>query len=167
MVDSANKIANYSFIKTAKLLKCDPEVEAQKLHKQHYSQVLSALNEFTTETLKSIIDQTQNKTLSTTELKAVNFLKTKFPNISQQEKEQLTQAIHQIKNKRFQNLTKEINKLANNTKNKGLKPSIVLEALLNIIQKYDVNSHVEVELAKENTTQQDIKPTIVVSQSYN
>jgi hypothetical protein len=30
-----------------------------------------------------------------------------------------------------------------------------------------VNSHVEVELAKENTTQQDIKPTIVVSQSYN
>ena len=101
--------------------------------------------------------------MSTTELKAINFLKIKFPNINQEEQKQLQQAKHQIENKRFQNLTKNINKLAKNTK--GIKSSIILENLLKIIQKYDVNSHIETELAPENTGKQ-AKPTIVISQSY-
>jgi hypothetical protein len=163
MVDNANKIENYSFIRTAKLLKCRPETKAQNLHEQHYPQVSSALDKFTTETLKNITNQTQNKSLSTTELKAINFLKIKFPNINKEEQQQLQQAKHQIENKRFQNLTKDINKLAKNTKD--IKSSIILENLLNIIQKYNVNSHIESELIQKNTTKQG-KPTIVISQSY-
>jgi hypothetical protein len=41
---------------------------------------------------------------------------------------------------------------------------VVLERLLNIINKYDVNSHIEMEVMQENAN--DITPTIVISQSY-
>jgi hypothetical protein len=56
----------------------------------------------------------------------------------------------------------KINKLKKNSK--GIKPLVVLERLLNIINKYDVNSHIEMEVMQENAN--DITPTIVISQSY-
>jgi hypothetical protein len=60
------------------------------------------------------------------------------------------------------NLVTKINKLEKNSK--GIKPLVVLERLLNIINKYDVNSHIEMEVMQENAN--DITPTIVISQSY-
>jgi hypothetical protein len=102
--------------------------------------------------------------LSTTEKKAINILKAfdNFPNANAGEKAKLKQAIEQIENKRFQSLVTKINKLEKNSK--GIKPLVVLERLLNIINKYDVNSHIEMEVMQENAN--DITPTIVISQSY-
>lgn len=164
-VGGKDQIENYGFIKTAKLLKCLPSDKAEKLHKQHYPQVLSALEQFETETTQNIIDETQNKALSITDKKAINFLKAlgKLSNTNVEEQEKLTQAIQQIENKRFPPLVKKINKLNKNSK--GIKPLVVLESVLNIIKDYDVNSHIEAELIQENTNGQ-AKPAIVISQSY-
>ncbi|KAA0441518.1 MAG: helicase [Candidatus Thioglobus sp.] len=164
-VSSNNEIENYGFIKTARLLKCSIDTKAEKLHEQHYSQVLSTLKEFETEKKQNIIDQTQNKSLSTADKKAINYLKAfgKLPDANTEEKDKLKQAIQQIENKRFPPLVKKINKLNKNSK--GIKPLAILENILNIIKEYDVNGHIEDELIQENTGIQT-KPSIVISQSY-
>ncbi len=164
-VNAEDQIENYGFIKTAKLLKCPADTQAEELHQQHYPQVLSALTQFETETTQNIIDKTQNKSLSTTDKKAINFLKTlsKLPDTNQEEQKKLKQAIRQIENKRFPPLVKKINKLNKNSK--GIKPLVILENTLNIIKDYDEDSHIKDELIPENTDKQ-IKPTIVISQSY-
>ncbi|MBA5248946.1 MAG: helicase [Gammaproteobacteria bacterium] len=160
-----DEIENYGFIKTAKLLKCSPDTKAENLHEQHYPQVLSALNKFESETKQNIVDKTQNKSLSTTDKKAINFLKvfSKLSSANAKEVENLKQAIEQIENKRFPPLVKKVNKLCKNSK--GIKPIIVLENILTIIRGYDVNSHIEAQLIQENVDMQ-IKPSIVISQSY-
>ena len=165
MVKNKDNIENYSFIKTANLLKCNPHTQSHPLHQQHYSQVLSALAKFDSEITADIMGRTQGKSLSPTEQKAIKFLKffSKFPDTNTQEKEKLKQAMRQIEHKRFQKLTTAINKLAKNSR--SIKPLAVLENLLNIISKYDVNSHIEDEPARENNTKNK-KPTIVISQSY-
>jgi superfamily II DNA or RNA helicase len=164
-IDDKKQIENYGFIKTAKLLKCQPNTKAEGLHKQHYPQVLSALEKFETEMAKHIIDKMQNKFLSTTDKKAINFLKTlgKLSNTNAKEQGKIKQAIQQIEHKRFPPLVKKINKLAKNSK--GIKPLVILESVLNIIKDYDVNRHIEAELTQENTDK-PTKPTVVISQSY-
>ncbi len=158
-----NQIENYGFIKTAKLLKCTKDTQATTLHQQHHPQVLSALEQFETETKQNIIDKTHNKFLSPTDKKAIIFLKAFAKSSSTKEQEKLKQAIWQIENKRFPPLVKKINKLKKNSK--GIKPLVVLEKLLNIIKDYNDDSHIATELTQENANIQT-KPTIVISQSY-
>lgn len=164
-VADKNQIESYGFIKSAKLLKCPADTKAEALHKKHYPQVLSALEQFEAEIQQNIIDATHNKFLSPTDKKAIKFLKSlgKLSNTNTQEQEKLKQTIQQIENKRFPPLVKKINKLAKNSKN--IKPLVILESLLNIIKDYDEGSHIAAELTQENT-QRQTKPTIVISQSY-
>ncbi len=167
MVKSAvkNDIDNYSFIKTAKLLKCAPDTKAEELHDQHYTQVSSALNNFKHEMEQNIVNQNQNKSLSPPEQTAIKFLKliANLPDINTSEQEKLKLAIKQVEHKRFQNLTKNINKLAK--KIEGIKPIVVLEKTLNIIKEYDINSHIEAAQQNEQK-QNNTNPVIVISQSY-
>lgn len=156
-------IENYGFIKTANLLKCTQTTQATKLHTYHYPQVLSALDSFEDEIEQTIVSQTQNKSLSVYEKKAIKFLKSisNLPNANADERGQLTLAINAIQNKRFQALTKQINKLDKNIK--GIKPIIVLEKTRAIIAGYNLDTHIK------NDDKQKIvstTPTIVISQSY-
>ena len=161
-------IKTYSFIQTARLLKCSPDAKAEKLPAGHHSQVASALNKFKQEIAHAIVNKNQNQCLSSTENKAIRFLKailnlpdTNAPDGAESDKIKL--AIAQIKQKRFQSLTRDINKLSRNTK--AIKPVVVLENTLNIIQKYDLDSHIEDDSSRPQTPK-NTKPTIVISQSY-
>ncbi len=84
--------------------------------------------------------QTQAKLLSPAKKHAIYFLKSiiKFSNTNVNEKQRLNLA---IKNKTFQKLTRDINKLQKSSKN--IKPTMVFKNTINIIKKYDVNSHIE------------------------
>ena len=164
-VKSAGEIANYSFIKAATLLKCTADTQAEKLHKQHYPQVSSALNHFKQEMEQNSVSQNQNKPVSPAENKAIRFLKAlaNLPDINADEQAKIQLAIEQIERKRFQNLSRDINKLVKNSKD--IKLAVTLEKALGIISGYDLNSHTE---NSQNNQQnpEDINPTIVISQSY-
>ncbi len=167
-VSNKDSIVDYSFIKTAKLLKCTPDTKAERLPDEHHKQVSSALDTFKNETEQNIINENQNKTLSPQENKAIKFLKTMLTlseiNASNdEESDKIKLAIEQIKQKRFQNLTRDINKLNKNSK--GINQTVRLENTLRIIQKYDLNSHIEDE--QDNPQKhQNIQPNIIISQSY-
>ena len=160
-----NDTDNCSFINTAKLLKCAPDTHAEKLHDQHYPQVLSALNNFKQEMKQNIVNQNQNRSLSPPEKTAIKFLKSiaNLPGINIGEQEKLKLAIKQIEHKRFQNLPKAINRLSKNSRR--IKPIVVLENVLNIIKEYDINSHMEAAQQNEQK-QNNTNPVIVISQSY-
>ena len=158
----------YSFIQTAKLLKCNPDTKATKLPEQHHSQVVSALNKFKQETAQDIVNENQNNILAVVEKKAIHFLKamlalSEINAANDEEPDKIKLAIEQIKQKRFQNLSRDINKLSKNTKE--IKPVVVLERTLNIIQKYDLNRHTEDNQNKPQKSK-NVQPTIVISQSY-
>lgn len=165
-VNVDNEVENYGFLKSARLLECFPDTKAEKLHQQHYSQVLSALNTFESEIKQNIVSEVQNKSLSIADKSAINFLKSlvKLPNANENEKEKLQQAIQQVDNKRFQTLVKKLNKLSKNIK--GIKLLVVLNSALDIIKDYDVNNHIEAKSIQAGTIK-NTKPTIVISQSYN
>ncbi len=165
LVKDKTNIENYGFINTAKLLKCTPGIQSVALHNQHYPQVLSALGNFKAEIEQNIINQTQNKSLSVSEKKAINFLKSinNLPNTNADEQTKIKQAINAIENKRFQRLTKNINKLSKNIK--GIKPIVILAKTLEIIEEFDVNRHIESDITQEKSSK-DTQPSIVISQSY-
>ncbi len=152
-------IENYDFIKTANLLKCTSNTKATELHAQHYPQVLFALNNFKDEIEQTIVNQMQNKSLSTLEKKAINFLKlfNNLPDTNNKEQQKILQAIEQIQNKRFSKLTKDINKLSKNI--------VVLEEILAVIANYEVDAHIEIEHNQQKSPK-DTTATIVISQSY-
>ena len=164
-VKSTGEIDNYSFIQTATLLKCSPDTQAQELHDQHYPQVRSALNNFKHEMERNSVSQNQNQSVSPAEKKAIRALKAleNLPDINAEEQEKIQLAIEQIKHKRFQNLTKNINKLDRNSK--GIKRVVILEKALNIIKQYDLNSHNENSQNKQKSPK-NINPSVVISQSY-
>ncbi len=165
LVDKHFAVQNYGFIKSAKMLKCDPSVKAKPLHSLHHKQVSDALVQFKQDLTQNIINQTQNQTLSTQDKKAINFLKSlaNLADINNKEKTLLNKAITQIEVKKYQNLVKELNKLQKNINN--IKPIIILEKALLIVKKY--NSDIDTQTTMTtNKKPQDTTPTIIISQSY-
>ena len=158
-------IENYGFINTAKLLKCTPQTKSTPLHQLHHEQVLSALTKFRDEIEQNIINQTQNKSLSINEKKAINFLKSiiNLANINPNEQAKITHTITIIENKRFQELSKNINKLSKNIK--GIKPIVILEKTLAIIARFEGNTHIEDEQIQQPKAK-NTHPNIIISQSY-
>ncbi len=160
-----SNINDYSFIQTATLLKCSPDTQAQELHDQHYPQVLSALNHFKQEMEQNSVSQSQNQSMSPAEKKAIRALQAleNLPDINAEEQEKIQLAIQQIERKRFQNLTRDINRLTK--KSKTIKPVVILEKALAIIKEYDLNSHNENNQNNQKSPK-NINPTVVISQSY-
>ena len=163
-------IKTYSFIQTAKLLKCIPDTPAVNLPDGHHSQVSSALDKFKSETAQDIVNDNQNNTLAVVEENAIRFLKamlalSEINAANDEEPDKIKLAIEQIKQKRFQNLTRNINRLNNNIRGKNIQPVVVLENTLDIIQTYDLNRHIE-DNPEQAKKLKNIQPTIVISQSY-
>ncbi len=158
-------VENYGFINTAKLLKCKDGTQSVTLHNQHYPQVLSALDDFKDEIEQTIINQTQHQPLSALETKAIIFLKSigNLPITNADEQTKITQAINAIENKRFPALPRNINQLSKNIKD--IKPTVILTNTLQIIEKFDVNIHIESDTAQEKPPR-NTRPSIVISQSY-
>lgn len=157
-----DKIANYSFLEAATLLKQSINSEQTPLPKCHYSQVSSALQHFEDELVQTIMSRSQNKLLSPMENKAINFLKALKNLSNDDEQQQIAQAISQIEDKRFSSLVKDINKLSKNIQN--IKPTVILEKALIIIKKYNIDNNPNDEGDKVRPI--STKPTIIISQSY-
>ena len=160
-----DKVEDYGFIKTAGLLKCPPDTQAQSLHEKHYPQVGDALGHFEAEITQNITNRNQNKSLTSYESKAIKFLKAliALPHIEPEKKEKLNQALRAIEDKRFQKLTRDINKLSKNSKN--IEPRVILEKCLNIISESGVKSPTKDNEAKQQEVQ-NTQPSVVISQSY-
>ena len=141
------------------------------LHKLHHEQVKSAIDNFASKLLdEKIRDKKIDVTQGPNEKKALSYLDAflSFHFISNKEKEHILAAKQSIRIGKFQNLQRDINKLSKATKTNPVKPVILLEKLVAILNNYPLKLEDEEEIILPFVTiAKEFKPDIIISESFN
>ncbi|MHB8335806.1 MAG: helicase-related protein [Ignavibacteriaceae bacterium] len=162
-----------TFVESAKQFETKTEEKQIPLHEYHHQQVNNAIKAFS-EQIQS--EAAKDKKVDTTqgpnEKKALSyldaFLNTKI--VSQEEIGLILLAKKAIRNGRFQNLQRDINKLQAAVKKKSVKPVILLEKLMQILNSYPLQTLID---DNANTTAQldlifsELNPEIIISESFS
>ena len=160
-----------SFVETAEIFKTNTDEQSIELHEQHHSQIAIAIKDFNEKLQKeSAEQQAVDVSQSPAEKGALKFLDAflKFEFISEEETLKINAGKRALKVGRFQKLQRAINKLKKSTKNAGLTPTALLDALINIIDKYPLNIVEEEDVTPVVTIKrfEEIKPEIIISESF-
>ncbi len=160
------------FLEAASVFKSACSSNTEQLYERHHEQVKKALRCFEQQLKEKIVRDKQIHSLNPQQTRAISYLKP-FLNMDVTgniEKDKINNAIKLIEIGRFQNLHKDINRLARSSRKAKVKISIVLEKLLNIIDKHvkqDTRTSSKPAYSDRITTSWKYEdPKIVVSQSY-
>jgi superfamily II DNA/RNA helicase len=166
-------IEELTFLEAAKEFEARIDEKSIPLHDLHHEHVKSALNVFAQqEEDAKAINQKVNFAQGPNEKKAIAYLDgfVSIPNITEQELELISKAKRAITTGKFQQLQRDINKLKTATKKTPVKPTILLEQLIKIIQAYPLehisNGVVDKQVERLNLSN-DFKPEIIISESFN
>ncbi len=162
-----------TFVESAKQFESRAEEKQIPLHEFHHEQVNAAINSFSEQIQKeSAKDKKVDITQGPNEKKAIAYLDA-FLNIklaSQEEVELILLAKKAIRFGRFQNLQRDINKLHNAVKVKHVKPVILLEKLMHILNSYPLKSISENDLQPSEQFElffSELNPEIIISESFS
>lgn len=172
LVKQNGEIDELTFLQAEKEYYAKVTEKAIPLNSFHHEQVTSAIQLFANKleeekSKERRIDITQGPN----EKKALAFLDalTNIQVANPQEKEFLQNAKTAIRLGKFQHLQRDINKLAKAVKAIPLKPSILLEEMMKILNKYPL---VAIEEDGERSAQpifyiKEFKPEIIITESFN
>lgn len=142
------------------------------LHNAHHEQVKHAMDFFAAK-----IDDEANRerkvdtTQGPNEKRALAFLDafTNLPIVSPSESDLIQTAKTAIRHGRFQNLQRDVNKLAKSVKAAPLRPVVLLEETVKILSKYPLQMNEEdaVETWQPVFHLKEFKPEIIISESFN
>ena len=160
-----------SFVETAEIFKTNTDEQSIELHDQHHNQIAIAVKDFNEKLQKeSAEQQAVDVSQSPAEKGALKFLDAflKFEFISEEETLKINAGKRALKVGRFQKLQRAINKLKKSTKNAGLTPTALMDALINIIDKYPLNIVEDDDITPVVTIKrfEEIKPEIIISESF-
>lgn len=162
-----------TFVESAKQFETREEEKQIPLHEFHHVQVNTAIKSFSEQIQKeSAKDKKVDVTQGPNEKKAIAYLDA-FLNIklaSQEEVELILLAKKTIRFGRFQNLQRDINKLHNAVKIKHVKPVILLEKLMQILNSYPLKSISENDLQPSEQFElsfSELNPEIIISESFS
>ena len=165
LVDKDKNIHPKTFVETIKIFKAKKDEKAIPLHKNHHSQVDLALKEFEKEQYEKITEvQGVNTTLGPQSKQALAFLDlcSRADFLSIAEKEKILLAKKCIRDSRFTELQREINRHKNLTKKTKLKITQTIDGLLRILKKYPLEDINTIKNVNNETI-----PEIIISESYN
>lgn len=162
-----------TFVESAKQFEARAEEKQIPLHELHHTQVNAAIKSFSDQIQKeSAKDKKVDVTQGPNEKKAISYLDG-FVNlafISQDEIELIHLAMKAIRYGRFQNLQRDINKLHNAVKIKHVKPVILLEKLMQILNSYPLKTLSENDLLPSEQFElsfSELNPEIIISESFS
>lgn len=162
-----------TFVESAKQFEARAEEKQIPLHELHHTQVNAAIKSFSDQIQKeSAKDKKVDIAQGPNEKKAISYLDA-FLNIklvSQEEVELILLAKKAIRYGRFQNLQRDINKLHNAVKVKHVKPVILLEKLMQILNSYPLKSISENDLVPPEQYElsfSELNPEIIISESFS
>ena len=160
-----------TFVDTAKIFEAYSNEKGFPLHNKHHEQVNSALEDFSDkiDEEKTFI-QTAGHTQAPNERKAFSFLDA-FANIDiagKEDKEKIQLAKEAIRKGTFQNLHRDINKLEKSLKNKKMKPIVILEKLIEIIDKHRLHTKQRINNfdRQAEINFNELNPEIIISESF-
>jgi superfamily II DNA/RNA helicase len=170
-VSENQSLEELTFVECARIFKADLPEKSVPLHDQHHKQVTQAKDDFAAKLSEEI---TQTRGLDAHqgphEKKALAFLDAflHLPITGEQERYRLKAAKTAIRLARFQKLQRDINRLQTAIKKKKMTNVELLDAVLNIVNKYPLDNIDEavpqpVTQAEENV----LEPDIIISESFS
>lgn len=170
-VDPNNELEELSFVEAAQIFKTTITEEGYPLHDRHHDQVNLALNDFAD---KVQADAVQHRVVDATqgpnEKRALAYLDgfLKLPFISDNEKHLIRGAKQAIKLAKFAQLQRGVNNLAKSQKKTPVTPVVLVEKLMEILNRYPLDkefengAHPVVTLRAADT----LHPEIIISESF-
>ena len=164
-MSNVTNIKAKTFIETIKIFKAKKEEVAIPLHNHHHLQVEKSLNEFKKEQFQRAVEnQAVDIKLGPQSKQALGFLDacSRVDFLNDIEKEKIQLAKNAIRESKFIELQREINRHKNLSKKVRLKLTQTVDGLLKIITKYPLEN---MNLNKKSIS--ETIPEIIISESYN
>jgi superfamily II DNA/RNA helicase len=171
MIGPNDEVEELSFVESARLYKAAIDEAPFPLHDRHHDHVNLALDDFGG---KLQAEAAQHKVVDTAqgpnERKALAYLDgfLKLPFISEAEKKRIRAAKHAIKMARFAQLQRGINDLAKSQKRAPVTPVVLLEKLMEILNRYPLEAEFE-EVEQPQLIVKitgELRPEIIISESF-
>ncbi len=165
--DSA--IDELTFLEAVKVYEANVDEKHLTLHKLHHQQVKTAIDNFVNKLMdEKIHDKKIDVTQGPNEKKALSYLDAflSFHFISGKEKEHIQAAKQAIRTGKFQSLQRDVNKLSKATKTNTVKPVILLEKLITLLNQYPLKFGEEDEVIVPVIPVKEFKPDIIITESF-
>ena len=170
-IKSDNEVEELTFLETVKIFEADLNEKAIALHSNHHEQVKKALNLFSQmlEEEKAK-DKKVDVTQGPNEKRAIAYLDAfmNLPFISESETDLIIKAKEAIRQGKFQNLQRDINKLKKAVGKTPLKPVIILERIINILKSYPlVDEETNIAETILPVKPKLLNPEIIITESFS
>ncbi len=160
-----------TFLETVKIFEAEVLEKAIALHSQHHEQVQSGILLFSDLLEK---EKAKDKKIDTTqgpnEKKANAYLDAmlNLALTNEEERALIIKAKEALRQGRFQNLQRDINKFQRTLKKFPLKPAIILEKVIEILKAYPLlNEVTELEFEKKIVRVKTLNPEIIITESFS
>lgn len=171
LVKEGVEIEELTFLETVKIFEADVAEESIDLHSKHHEQVQSGILLFS-----DLLDKEKAKdkkidlTHGPNEKKANAYLEAilNLPLVNTEERVLIIKAKEALRQGRFQNLQRDINKFQRALKKFPLKPAIILEKIIDILKTYPLlKEKDEVEIDRRIERVKTLQPEIIITESFN
>ncbi|TFG37095.1 MAG: helicase, partial [Desulfobacterales bacterium] len=170
-VGPEKEIEELSFVEAAHIFKATAKEDGHPLHERHHDHINLALDDFADKLQAEavqyrVVDATQGPN----EKKALAYLDgfLKLPFVSDTEKKRIHAAKHAIKLAKFAQLQRGINNLAKSQKKTPVTPAVLVEKLMEILNRYPLDKEFENGAHPVVTvrTAGELHPEIISSESF-
>ncbi len=170
-VNEAEESEELTFLETARIFEANATEKGIPLHELHHQQVQKGISLFS-EMLEAekARDKKVDSTQGPNEKRAIAYLDAllNFSLTNEEERALIIKAKESIIQGRFQRLQRDINKLQRMVKKTPLKPTVILEKMIEILKSYPlqtISDDEEVELIRP-TVMKSLDPEIIISESF-
>ncbi len=170
LVKDNNETEELTFLETVKIFEADVLEKGVPLHSKHHDQVQAGVFLFSdllerekAKDKKIDITQGPNEKKANAYLDALLY----FPLVNEEERSLIIKAKEALRLGRFQNLQRDINKFQRAVKKSPLKPTIILEKVMEILRAYpllDLNS--ESNFDTRTSKVKALNPEIIITESF-
>jgi superfamily II DNA/RNA helicase/HKD family nuclease len=171
LVKGNEETEELTFLETVKIFKAEVLEKAIALHSQHHEQVQSGILLFSDLLEK---EKAKDKKIDTTqgpnEKKANAYLDAmlNLALTNEEERGLIIKAKEALRQGRFQNLQRDINKFQRTLKKFPLKPAIILEKVIEILKAYPLmNEEAEQVFEKKIVRVKTLNPEIIITESFS
>lgn len=168
---SHDETEELTFLETVKIFEAEPVEKGIDLHANHHEQVQAGVLLFAdilerekAKDKKVDVTQGPNEKRANAYLDAMIDL----PFTSEDERKLIVKAKEAIRQGKFQNLQRDINKLQRAVKKSPLKPAIILEKVVEILKGYPLaDEEAQETFEKKVVKLKAMNPEIIISESFN
>lgn len=160
-----------TFLETVKIFEAEVLEKAISLHNKHHEQVQAGIFLFSDLLEK---EKAKDKKIDTTqgpnEKKANAYLDAMLtlPLINDEERALIIKAKESLRQGKFQNLQRDINKFQRNLKKFPLKPAIILEKVIEILKGYPLmTEEAEQDFERKIIKAKNLTPEIIITESFS